>query len=161
MPATAKDRALRLLAVRSRSRQELRRRLRRAGYEPPEIESAVADLERAGLVDDRRFAEDLAAEKLRRRGYGPRAALTALRQAGVAPEVAERAVEAAGLDDEEARAEEVARGRVPRLAGLAPEVAYRRLLGFLLRRGFDPEAARTACNRALSGEPGEEPVADA
>lgn len=150
MATTAKDRALRLLGVRSRSRSELERRLRQAGHEPEEIEAALADLERVGLIDDEAFASEVVRWKLGRQGYGHRAALTALRKAGVDRQVAERAVEDAGWDDEESRAEEVARARLPRLASLDRETAYRRLLGFLLRRGFDPEVARSACNRALA-----------
>ena len=50
---TAKDRALGLLAVRWRSRDELRRRLLRAGFEPPEVDSALVDLEGVGLMEDR------------------------------------------------------------------------------------------------------------
>ena len=149
MPTTAKDRALRLLGVRSRSREELRRRLRQAGHDPDEIEAALADLERVGLIDDEAFADEVVRWKLGRRGYGHRAAITALRKAGVDREVAERAVEAAGWEDEQSRAEEVATARLPRLASLDPETAYRRMLSFLLRRGFDPEVARSACARVL------------
>ena len=35
--------------------------------------------------------------------------------------------------------------------GLAPEAAYRRLHGFLLRRGYPPDLAREAARRALAG----------
>jgi len=149
--ASAKDRALRLLGVRARSREELRRRLAKAGFPENEVETALADLERVGLIDDADFARELATHKLKRAGHGRRSAMSSLRAAGVAVETAEAALEEAGLgDDEEARAEEVARQRVTRLAGLDRETAYRRLLGFLLRRGFDPAAARAACNRVLA-----------
>ena len=155
MATSAKDRALRLLGVRSRSREELRRRLARAGYPDEEIAAALIDLERVGLVDDAAFARELAAHRLRRQGHGPRAALSALLKAGVARDVAERAIEEADLGDEESRAEEVAQGRAARLAGLPPEIAHRRLLAFLLRRGFDPEASRAACARALAPPSGD------
>lgn len=149
MPASAKDRALRLLGVRSRSREELRERLARAGFPEDEIDAALDDLERVGLLDDERFAEEVVRDRLGRRGFGPRGALQALRGFGVPREVAERAVEAWG-GDEEGRVEEVARSRLRRLSSLPPEVASRRLLDFLLRRGFDPEVARSACRRALA-----------
>ncbi len=145
----AKDRALRLLAVRSRSREELRRRLRRAGYAGPEVVAALEDLEAVGLIDDDAFARELARHKLRGQGYGRRGALAALRSAGVDPSVAERALDQEGDEDEEARAEEVARARIPRLRGLEADVAYRRLVGFLLRRGFEGEVARAVCRRVL------------
>jgi regulatory protein len=150
MAASAKDRALRLLGVRSRSREELRRRLSQAGFPEDEITEALVDLERVGLVDDERFADEVVRWKLSRQGYGHRAALDTLRKAGVDRSVAEQAVAEAGWEDEEARAEEVGRARLPRLAGLPPQSARRRLVGFLLRRGFEPEVARAVCARLLA-----------
>lgn len=154
MATTAKDRALRLLGVRARSRDELRRRLRQAGHPEEETETALSDLERVGLIDDEAFATEVVRWKLDRQGLGHRAALTALREKGVAREVAERAVADAGWEeDEESRAQEVAAARLPRLAGLDPGTGYRRLQSFLLRRGFDPEVVRAVCARLLDGRP--------
>lgn len=149
MPASAKDRALRLLGVRSRSREELRGRLAKAGFPDEEIAAALDDLERVGLIDDERFAEEVVRDRMGRRGFGPRGALEALRTLGVPRGIAERVVEGWG-GDEERVAEEVARSRLRRLASLPPQVASRRLLDFLLRRGFDPEVARAACRRVLA-----------
>jgi regulatory protein len=154
-PERAKERALRLLSVRSRSHAELFRRLRMAGFVEPDIETALADLEGVGLIDDERFARELAAHEVGGRLAGRRAALASLRKAGVARDLAELAVEEAAGDDEEARAEELARSRVGRLTALPPEAAYRRLLSFLQRRGYSGEVARAACRRAL-GDPEQE-----
>ena len=148
-PERAKERALRLLSVRSRSHAELSRRLRMAGFDDPDIEQALGDLEAVGLIDDERFARELAAHEVGGRLAGRRAALASLRKAGVSRDLAERAVEEASGDDEEARAVELARSRLGRLANLPPEAGYRRLLGFLQRRGYSGEVARTACRRAL------------
>jgi regulatory protein len=148
-PARAKDRALRLLSVRSRSHAELFRRLRMAGFAELDIESALSDLEAVGLIDDERFARELATHEIGGRLAGRRAALASLRKAGVSRDLAELAVQEASGDDEEARAEELARSRLGRLRGLPHDAAYRRLLGFLERRGYSGETARTACSRAL------------
>jgi regulatory protein len=120
-----------------------------AGIAEEDIEAALIDLEAVDLVDDERFARELAAHEVDRRLAGRRAALASLRKAGVARDMAERAVEEASGEDEEARAEELARSRVRRLGNLPPEVAYRRLLGFLQRRGYDGETARAVCRRVL------------
>jgi regulatory protein len=153
-PATpVKERALRLLSFRSRSRSELRWRLIRAGYDAEEIETALADLEGVGLVDDERFARELASSQSSR-GYGRRAGMAALRAKGVDRGLAEQIVEETQSGDEEERAMEVARGRLGRLRNLSPEVARRRLLSFLLRRGYDGEVAREACRRVLEEEGG-------
>jgi regulatory protein len=151
---TAKDRALRLLGARARSREELRRRLTQAGFEGEAIDQALSDLEAAGLIDDERFARELARYELGRRSVGRRAAVASLRRKGVGPDLAERVVEDLAPDDEEGRAVEVARHRLTRLSGLAEDVAYRRLVGFLQRRGYDARVAHAACKRALAEHQG-------
>ena len=126
---------------------ELARRLARAGYEPDEVQVAIADLEEVGLVDDERFARELAEAK-RRRGMGRRAGLAALRAKGVDREIAEQAVGEVNPEDEADRAYELARARLERLRSVPPDVAYRRTVGFLVRRGFEPVIASTAVRRA-------------
>jgi regulatory protein len=144
---TAKDRALGLLAVRWRSRRELETRLRAAGFEQEQVASALADLERAGLVDDDRFARELARSKSGRLD-GNRNVRSALARAGVAPQLSDEVV--ADLGEEEGRAHALAERKAARMSGLAPEVAYRRLHGFLMRRGYGPDLAREAARRALA-----------
>ena len=146
-----KERALRLLSVRSRSKAELRQRLLRADYEPEEVDAAIADLEAVGLVDDEAFAREVA-EYQRRKGMGRRAGMNALRVKGVPRELAERIAEEANPEDEAERAAEVASKRLTRLHGLDPETRRRRLVDYLMRRGYDPEIARSACLRALAEE---------
>jgi regulatory protein len=148
---TAKDRALRLLGVRWRSREELRRRLKQAGFEPEEIEGALENLMGAGLVDDERFAAEVVRVQSGRRGSGDRAIRSALAAKGVAPETAAAAM--AGLGDEAERALELAIGRASRFSGLPPEAAFRRLHGLLVRRGYSPGVARDACRAALADLP--------
>jgi regulatory protein len=145
---TAKDPALRLLAVRWRSRVELERRLKLAGFQAEDIAAALEDLTRAGLIDDARFARAMVADRASQRLSGDRAIRTALFQKGVSPEVAAEAMEGAGEECERALA--LARRRAPRLAGADPAASFRRLYGLLLRRGFGPGVARQACRAALA-----------
>jgi regulatory protein len=145
---SAKDRALGLLAVRWRSREELRRRLRQAGYQPEDLERALSDLSEAGLIEDSRFAREVVRDHATRRLAGDRAIRSALRGKGVSPELAEQALGEAGDEAERARA--LAERRAPRLSGLPPEAAHRRLQGLLLRRGFPPAMAQEATRRALA-----------
>jgi regulatory protein len=145
---SVKERALRLLTVRSRSRSELRQRLIRADFEPAEVDAALDDLEAVGLIDDEAFARELA-EHQRRKGLGQRAGLAGMRAKGVDRELAERITGAVNPEDEAERALEVATTRLQRLRGLDPVTRGRRLQDFLMRRGYDPETARSACRRAL------------
>jgi len=131
--SSAKDRALLLLGVRWRSRDELRRRLLQAGFEAEEVQTALADLERSGLIDDARFAREVVRDQAGRKLSGDRAVRAALRQKGVAPEEVERALEAAG--DEPERALALAVRRVGRSRSPDPEAEFRRIYGLLIRRG--------------------------
>lgn len=142
------ERALGLLAVRARSRRELERRLLAAGFEQTEVDDSLERLERVGLVDDEAFSRQLAEHAFGNRGDGRRAVAGALAAKGVDP-----AVVTAVLDemcgDEQDRADRLAASRTSRLRSLAPEKAFQRLTGFLLRRGYGPEVARLAARRAL------------
>jgi regulatory protein len=149
---TVHDRALRLLAVRDRSRREMERRLLQAGFEPEAVAGELERLDVAGLLDDERFARALVEAQVVGRGAGRRAARDALLAKGVSRDLAERAVaDAAGTpEDEEARAEALARRRARTLGSVDPAAAFRRLHGLLVRRGYDPGMARTVATRVLA-----------
>ena len=146
------DRALGLLAVRPRSRSELRSRLLRAGFEAEEVDAELLRLEDVGLIDDERFALALAEHETHVRHSGSRAVAGALRAKGVAPATVARVLEEHS-GDEEKRAMELARSRAGRMAGLDPATAFRRLSGLLSRRGYAPDLARRAARRALELDP--------
>lgn len=142
------ERALRLLAVRPRSRHELGSRLRRAGFEPEEIDAELIRLEEVGLLDDASFARELAEHHIAGRRSGRRAVEHALAAKGIARDVIDDVVR--GIDgDEAARALSVAEDRVRALQGLPAERAYGRLVAFLARRGYASGIAREAARAAL------------
>jgi regulatory protein len=147
------ERALRLLSVRARSRRELQTRLLAAGFESEEVERILDRLEAAGLVDDADFAAQVVDHAVRSGRSGRRAVRSALLSKGVAPALVADAL--AQLGDETERAVRLASARVSRLEGLEPSVSFQRLLGFLVRRGYDLDVARTAAARALHVEPGQ------
>jgi regulatory protein len=147
-PLDLHERALRLLAVRPRSRRELEVRLRRAGFELAEVDEELIRLEAVGLVDDEAFARELARHHVISRRSGRRAIVGALAAKGVSREVIEEAVAGLGEDEDE-RALGLARERASRLAGLPPDKAFGRLSSVLMRRGYDPQTAREAARRAL------------
>ena len=147
-PLDCHERALRLLAVRPRSRRELGSRLRQAGFEAAEVEGELVRLEEVGLLDDGAFARELVEHHLLVRGSGRRAVAEALAAKGVPRETIEDML--AGLvGDETERAVEVAKDRARRLTSLRPDAAYGRLVSFLARRGYDGSTARDAARVAL------------
>jgi regulatory protein len=129
-------------------------RLRRAGFEPDEVDEELIRLEAVGLVDDEAFAHQLTEHHVTSRRSGRRAVVGALAARGVSRRVIEEAVANLGEGEEE-RALELARQRAPRLAGLPPEKAFGRLSSLLMRRGYDPTTARDAARQALRAPDGE------
>ncbi len=138
----ARERALRLLAVRPRSRAELERRLLRM-VGAPVAQEVVLALEREGVVDDRRFAELWVRTRRSVRRLGSLRLRAELLQKGVSRETVEATLASLSADDE-AMAAELAQLRLPRYSHLSSDKAARRLAGYLARRGFSTGAVLRA-----------------
>ena len=129
----------RALRGRDLASAELADRLERAGVPPGTRAETLAVLDRAGLVDDRRFADDRAAT-LARRGYGDAWIRWDLERRGVAHELVEEAI--AGLEGERTRLERIVRER-----GGGPRVART-----LARRGFGEDAVEAVATAPIAAE---------
>src|SRR5438094_720558 len=79
------------------------------GFEPEEVERSLEELERAGLIDDQRFAKEMVRSQANGRLAGDRAIRSALRRTGVAPEDVETSL--ADAPDEAGRARNLAERR--------------------------------------------------
>lgn len=123
----ARDTAVRAVARRDHSRASLEARLERAGVRPRERGDTLAAAERAGLVDDARFAASRA-QALGARGSGDLLVLQDLERHGIDERAARAALES--LEPEPARAAQIAAAR-----GLSA-----RTLRHLAARGFSEEA---------------------
>lgn len=138
--------ALRALARRAHARFDLRRRLLQKQHPAAAVDGALERLARQGLLDDARFAADFAAAKSAR-GRGPARLVRDLLQQGVERRVAEEAVRTAltaeGVDPSR-MVRELAAKRAGQLAGLPAPVRKRRVMAFLVRRGFGGPEARQA-----------------
>ncbi|MEO7804506.1 MAG: regulatory protein RecX [Actinomycetota bacterium] len=146
----ARSRALRLLTVRGRSREELRGRLMAAGFSDLISEQVASRLADVGLIDDHAFAKDLV-ERGRLKGLASSAVRRDLLVKKVPSEVIESVLAGYGSQDK-ARALEIAARKVKSLEHLDPSVAYRRLSGFLGSRGFDAEIVSETCRQTLAGD---------
>jgi regulatory protein len=145
---------LRLLDSRARSRAELETALRDKGI--PDARIVLDRYREVGLIDDQELARAMVADRHRERGLGRRGLLRELDRRGIDPVVADSAVSVIDRGAEWQRASELVRKRLPRLAGVAPVVRDRRLVGLLLRKGYDPGLAydviRAEC-AALADDP--------
>ncbi len=147
-PDLARDRALRLLGYRERSKAELTARLADDGF-PAAVVSHVADsLQASGLLDDERFAEHLVRTRAAG-GYGRQHIVRELMQNGIEREAAEFYV-----DSSETAASEAERLRS--LVAARPPKDRRerdRLLRKLVAKGFAPGAVLDAMRYADDADP--------
>ena len=138
----AYDRAIGALGRRAYARAELERWLMQRGIAGSVARAQVARLVDLGVVDDERFAADFVRARISRRGASTWELRRDLGRKGVAREIADAAIRAvasdAGLDDS-AVARRAAASKWRALQRLAPDVAKRRLVAFLRRRGFGGE----------------------
>ena len=152
----AKLRAVRLLAVRARTRAELLERLRRAGFGGVAAGAAIDELEAARVVDDAALARDVAARALDG-GQGEEGARHRVESRGIDEEGAAGAVAHAAAEtgeDEQQRADRVADELAARIApGLDAAARYRRVMGGLARRGFGEDVAESAARRTSGAPP--------
>ncbi|HEX6972233.1 MAG TPA: regulatory protein RecX [Limnochordia bacterium] len=146
--ADARRRAVRWLAAAARSEAEIRQRLERGGFAGDVIEQTIAWLRRLGYLDDARLAAEVVAARKRYRIQGRVGVAWDLRRRGVDAALVKRALGSYDVEEEKALAVELAARRAPP-ADEPLERAYRRLAGFLLRRGFSPAAVRHALRIVL------------
>lgn len=128
------DTAARYLSYRPRSESELKERLKRRGFEDTTIAAVLVRLKERGLLDDKAFTEFW---KDNRQTFSPRSQRLIrleLRHKGVETETINQAVSTIDDGDNAYRA---ALSRARRLSQVDYDDFYRRLGGYLRRRGFD------------------------
>ena len=160
MPITEEERAraylLRLFQYRPRSCYEVWTRLRQKGFSQKIIESVVSQAERAGILDDAKFAQLWVEDRLARRPRSRRMLERELQAQGVAREHIERALARAQID-EESLARRLLSEKLARLRALDPKTRQRRVMGFLRRRGFSESVIARALRSCEEGGSGSLP----
>ena len=141
---------IRALTRRDLSEREVRTWLEARGVPENDVNGWLDRLHRLGYVDDARMAAHLVDRLVSRGGMSQSAIIRKLTERGIDRQAA--ALATADLDDEseENLAIELASARAARMHSLDPEVARRRLSGFLARRGFPSSVIREAVHRALN-----------
>ena len=140
---------LRLLGQRACTRAELATALAKRGV-PDEDACTVLDrFSAVGLIDDAAFATTFATARHASGGLGRRAIWAQLHRRGVDEVTIERALSGIDADSELETARALVETRLPRMAGLEPMVAARRLTAMLARKGYSAEIAANAVRQAL------------
>lgn len=137
-----RSRALGLLDQRSRSRQELYDRLVQAEFDPEVVDEVLDDLAHAGLIDDAAFAAEWVRQRHKRRGKSRSVLDRELREKGVSQEDRDEALSQIDAADEEAMARALAEKKARGVKSVPVdrkerEKALRRIVGVLVRRGFN------------------------
>ncbi len=137
----AVDRAFNYLSFRPRSREEVRRYLKRKQTPPELIESVLTRLDRLNLVNDRDFASFWIENREQFNPRGSQVLRNELRMKGVARDVADELV-----DEEKDEERALHAGRKKALSLMhVPDIDFAtfrtRLGSFLQRRGFNYEVS--------------------
>ena len=136
----ARAQAYLLLKFRPRSESELRKRLTSKRIDPAVLDSLLEELKKKDLVNDAKFAQYFANQRMVEKPMSRRALVMDLKAKGVSSDLAAQAAgAAAGEQGEFETARELALRRVSQMKGVDKQALQRRLAGFLGRRGFSSE----------------------
>jgi len=136
--------AVKLLAGREHSRQELRRKLNSRHADADLIEAVLDDLERRGLLSDERFAKAYVDQRSRK-GYGPLRIRAELAERGIGGEDAAQWIDEGPYDWSEVLEDAAGRKFGDSPAGDMRALAKRGR--FLEQRGFPISLVRRYLNR--------------
>ena len=149
------DTALRLLRLQARSEREITMRLQQRGFSEKDIQAALSNLKRLGLIDDKDFARFW---RDNRQAYNPRSRKMTemeLRQKGVPLDIIED--EVSTIDDTSSAYR--AALKYARNLNTADYPGFRRRLGeYLRRRGFGYDVINATVTRLWNEREGGEAV---
>lgn len=151
------ERAMKLLAVRARSRRELSDRLVSMGFAPVAVAKVDVRLAELGLVDDVEFALERVRHLLSR-GRSAGAMRLDLASRGVAEEVIDSSIDVLARDgSDRERAVALAQRRAETCAHLPTDKAFGRVARYLCSQGYGPEVAEEACRVVFDRVAGDPP----
>jgi len=138
------------LSITARSRHELEERLARRDV-PEAVAGRLLDrFEEVGLVDDEAFARAWVEARQRTRGLARPALKVELRRKGIDEETVRTVLGEVDAGDEEEAARRLVRKKLRSMTSLADEVATRRLVGMLARKGYAPGLSYAVVRQELA-----------
>ncbi|MCJ7497076.1 MAG: RecX family transcriptional regulator [candidate division Zixibacteria bacterium] len=134
----SKDAALKFLSYRMRSEKEVRDKLKKKEFAQDVIEEVIEDLRRVNLIDDYSFASAFVRDKISNKPQGKILLKQELWKKGIKEETIEKVLKEYFEDEDEELnlAKKLLEKRKKRYENLDKNVAKRRMMSFLLRRGF-------------------------
>lgn len=135
-------------SVAPQAEARLRAKLSERGWPAVVVDGALDRARRQGLVDDPAMVAALIEER-RARGHAPARIRKDLTARGFDADLLDRALAATKDEDPEAAAFAVAQDRAEWLTGVPAETAYRRVVGYIVRRGYPEGLARKVAREAV------------
>ena len=126
---------LKLLSYRQRSEKEIYDALKRKGYMEEHIENVIANCRDKNYLNDKQFARSFANDKINLNKYGPERIKHELKLKGVSRNIIDEVVDF-DRDEQYDMAMEVASKRMNSYRNDDKRAIYRKMSGFLQRRGF-------------------------
>ncbi|MEX0601745.1 MAG: RecX family transcriptional regulator [Bacteroidota bacterium] len=147
--------AVNYLSYRPRSSKETAQHLIRKGHSSELARRVVQQLTRQGMINDLEFARMFVRDKVKRKPVGKALLRQSLLEKGISPPVAEQVLKEYISDEEQQVAAEKLAARRLNLAHatfqkLDPVRRKKRLLEYLLRRGFSSEVAHKTVRAVLT-----------
>lgn len=136
------------LARSSKSTQQLRDILEKREIDSEIAESVLQRFTEVGLIDDLQFAQTFVSSRRKFLGKSASVIRRELQQKGISTEISLQVLAEITQEDELNLACQLAERRIAQLARFEPEVRRRRLMGFLLRKGFSSSVVSQAVRQA-------------
>lgn len=144
----ARNVLLHQLARSSKSTQQLREILEKREIDFEIAEAVLERFTEVGLIDDLQFAQTLVSSRRKFLGKSASVIRRELQQKGVSAEITSQVLAEITQEDEMQLACQLALRRINQLTRFEPEVRRRRLVGFLLRKGFSSSVVSQAVRQA-------------
>ncbi len=139
--------ALRFLGYRMRAEKEIKDRLYKENFDENIIENTIEYLRRNKLVDDFEFAKTFARDKMNLNNYGPQKIRFDLYQKGIDKQIIDEVL--AEDNSEYKRCLEAAEKKIYSYRNDDNQSKYRKLSGFLARRGYSYPIIKDVLNELI------------
>lgn len=127
--------ALNFLNFKWRTEKEIRDKMLLKGYDEEIIQETISYLKEQKLIDDRRFAEGFVKDKINFNKLGKYRLKNELYNKGISGDIIDEVL-SENCDDELERAMELGRKKLPSYKNDDKNAIYRKLGGFLQRKGY-------------------------
>lgn len=137
------------ISFRPRSEKEVRDYFKKKKIGDSEIEKLIEKAKSLNLINDLDFASWWLEQRQTFRPKGPRLLKLELKQKGIADEIIDQLLSQKSPQSEFQTALALAQKKLVSLKNYDPKIQKQKLLGFLLRRGFDFDEAKSAVDYVL------------